>query len=105
LSFKKIQSRAVIGLLTGYNTLRKRLYVMGMRNNPTCRKCGTEEEMSVPISCECEALAALKHTGLCYFFLDPEDVRKLSIGAMWNFGKRKGLLYLSNKSWGTKGLF
>ena len=38
-----------------------------------------------------EALASLIHTYLGSFFLDPEDIRKLSIGANWNFGKGTGL--------------
>jgi hypothetical protein len=59
LSFNRTQSRVVIGLLIGHNTLRRHLYIMGMSNNPTCRKCGTEEETSVHILCECEALASL----------------------------------------------
>jgi len=54
-------------LLTGHNTLRRHLYVMGMSNNPTCRKCGTEEETSVHILCECEALASLRHAHLGSF--------------------------------------
>jgi len=82
----------VIGLLTGHNTLRRRLYVMGLSNNSACRKCGTEEETSVHILCECEALVSLRHVHLCCFFLDPEDIRKLSIGAIWNFAKGTGLL-------------
>ena len=65
---------------------------MGLSNNPTCRKCGIEEETSVHILCECEALASLRHTHLGSFFLDPEDIRKLSIGAIWNFAKGTGLL-------------
>jgi hypothetical protein len=36
-----------------------------------------------------EALASLRHTYLGSFFLDPEDIRR---GAIWNFGKGKGLL-------------
>jgi hypothetical protein len=55
---------------------------MGLRNNPTCRKCGTEEETSVHVLCECEALASFRHTYVGSFFLDPEDVRKLNIGAI-----------------------
>jgi hypothetical protein len=55
LSFNGTQSRVVIGLLTGHNTLRRHLYIMGLSNNPTCRKCGTEEKTSVHIVCECEA--------------------------------------------------
>ena len=51
LSFNRTQSRVVIGLLTGHNTLRRHLYVMGLSNNPICRKCGTEKETSVHILC------------------------------------------------------
>jgi len=91
LSFNRIQSRVVIGLLTRHNTLRRHLYKMGLSNNPTCRICATEEETSFHILCECEALASLGHTHLGSFFLDPENVRKLSIGAIWNFAKGAGL--------------
>ena len=92
LSFIRTKSRVVIGLLTGHNTLRRHLYVMGLSNNPTCRKCGTEEQTSVHTLCECEALASLRHTYLGSFFLDPEDIRKLSLGALCNFAKRIALL-------------
>jgi hypothetical protein len=92
LSFNRTQSRVVIGLLTGHNNLRKHLYVMGLSNNPTCRKCGIEEETSIHMLCECEAFTSLRHTHQGSFFLDPEDIRKLRIGAIWNFGKGTGLL-------------
>jgi len=49
LSFYRTQSRVVTGLLTGHNTLRRYLYIMGLSNNRICRKCGTEEETSVYI--------------------------------------------------------
>ena len=87
LSFNKTQSRIVTGVLTGYNTLRRHLSVMGLINNPTCRKCGTEEDTSVHILCECEALASFGHAHTGTFFLDPEDTMHLSIGAVWNVGK------------------
>jgi len=92
LSFNTTQTRAVIGLLTGHNTLRRHLHVMWLNDNPTCRKCGTEEETSVHILCECKALASLRHTYLGSFFLDPEDIRVLGMGAIWNFVKGIGLL-------------
>ena len=92
LSFNRTQSRVVIGLLTGHNTLRRQLYVTGLSDNLTCRKCGTEEETSVHVLCECEALASLRHAHLGSFILDPEDIRKLSIGANWNLRKGTGLL-------------
>jgi len=91
LSFSRTQTRVVIGRLTGHNTLRGHLYIMGLSHNHTCRMCGTEEETSVHILCECEALASLRHSYLGSF-LDPEDIRKISIGAIWNFAKGTGLL-------------
>jgi len=87
LSFNRTQSRVVTGLLTGLNSLRRHLYVMGLINNPTCRKCGTEEEISFHILCECEALASLRYACLGSFFLDPEDIKNLILVAIWNFSK------------------
>jgi hypothetical protein len=65
LSFNRTQSRVVIGLLTGHNTLRRHLYIIGLSNNPICRKCGTKEETSAHILCECEALALLRRSKKC----------------------------------------
>jgi hypothetical protein len=42
--------------------------------------------------CECEALASLRHTYLGSFFLNPEDIRLLVMGAIWNFAKGTVLL-------------
>jgi len=72
--------------------VRRHLYVIGLSNKPICRKCGTEEETSVNILCECEDLASLRHTYLGSLFLDREDIRELSTGAIWNFAKGTGLL-------------
>ena len=65
---------------------------MGLCNNHICRRCGTEEETSVHVLCECEALASLRDTYLGSFFLDPEDIKKLGVGAIWSFDKGTGLL-------------
>ena len=92
LSFNRTQTRVVTALLTGHNTLRRHLHIMGLYNDPMCRKCGTEEETSVHILCECEALASPRHAYLGSFFLDPEDVQELGVGAIWNFAKGTWLL-------------
>jgi hypothetical protein len=63
---------------------------MWLSNNPICRKCGTEEETSVHVLCECEALASLRHSYLGSFFLGPKDIRKLNIGVIWKFAKEEG---------------
>jgi len=87
LSIDRTQSRIVIGLLTGHNTLRRYLHLMGLTNSPTCRRGGVEDETSAHIFFECEALASLRHVYLSSFFLDPEDIKSLSLGAIWNFSK------------------
>ena len=92
LSFNRAQSRVVICFHTGHNTLRIHLYVMELSSNPTCRKRGNEEETSVNDLCECGALASLRHAYLGSFFLDPEDVTNLIIGATCKCGKGTGLL-------------
>jgi hypothetical protein len=90
LSSNRNQSRVVTGLLTGNNTLRRHLYLLGLLDHPLCRKCGVKEETSAHILCECEALAALGHRYLSSF-LEPEDIKSISLGAIWSFSRATGL--------------
>jgi hypothetical protein len=75
VSFNRTQCRAVIGLLTGHNTLRRHLYLLGLQDSPLCRKCGVMEESSAHILCECEALPSLRHEYLGSFFLEPKGIQ------------------------------
>jgi hypothetical protein len=104
LFFNRKQSRVVIGLLTGHNTLRRRPNLMGPTNIPVCSWCGVEDETLPHIHCECEALASLRYVHLGSFFLDPEDIKSLTLGAIWNFSKGTGLPWTVIILWGTKGL-
>ena len=45
LSFNRTKSRVVTGLLTGHNTLRRHLHLMGLSGSPLCR-CGAEAQTS-----------------------------------------------------------
>jgi hypothetical protein len=63
---------------------------MGLSYSPLCRKCGAEEETSADVLCECEALAIHRHTYLGSFFLDPEDIRELSLGRSGTLLKGQG---------------
>jgi len=74
-----------------HNSFRRHIYLMELSSNPTFKKCGTEEETSVHVLCECVALTSLRHACLVSFFMDPEDVTNLIMGAIWNFGKGTGL--------------
>ena len=91
LSFNRTQSRAVTGLLTGHNNLRRHLHVLGLTDSPLCRKCGVSEKTSVHILCEYGALTSLRYVHLCSPFLEPEDIKKINVGANWNFSKATGL--------------
>jgi len=91
LSFNSNQSRVVTGLLTGHNTLRRHLYLLGLLDSPLCRKCGVKEETSAQILCECETLASLRHRYLGSFFLESEGVKSINLGAIWNFSRATGL--------------
>jgi len=46
MTFNRIQSRVVTGLLMGHNTMRRHLYLLGLLDSPVCRKCGVGEETS-----------------------------------------------------------
>ena len=44
-----------------------------------------------------------KGQNIWFPFLDPEDIKILSLGAIWNFGKGTGLSCADITLWGTKG--
>jgi hypothetical protein len=101
MSFNKTQSRAVTGLLTGHNTLRWHLYLLGLQDNALCRKCGAMEDTSAHILCECETLASLRHARLGSF-LEPKDIQSISLGLSGASVMLRGSL---DWTWGTKGRF
>jgi len=61
MTFNGIQSRVVTGFLTGFNTLRRHLYLLGLLDSLLCRKCGVTDETLAHILCECEASDSLRH--------------------------------------------
>ena len=67
------------------------LHLLGLHDSSLCRKCGVREETSAHILCECEALGSLRHAYLGSFFLEPEDIRIVGLGAIWNYSKATGL--------------
>jgi len=79
----------VVTVLTGRNSLRRYLYIWGLMDSLLCRRCRAEEETSVHVLCECEALATLRHTYLGSSFVDFVDVR--SLGVICNIMKGTGL--------------
>jgi hypothetical protein len=91
LSFNRTHSRTVTDLITGHITLRRHLHLLGLLGSPLRRRCGVKEETSAHILCECEALASLRHAYLGSFSMEPEDIKSINLGAIWNFSKVTGL--------------
>jgi hypothetical protein len=91
LSFNRTKSSTIIGLLTGHNTLRRHFYLLGLSDSPLCGRCGSENETSALILCAREALVSHRHMYLDSFFLEPEDIKYISLEAIWKFGKVTGL--------------
>ena len=87
LSFNRIQSKVVPGLLTGHNTLKRHHHLLGLSDSPLCRRCGTENATSADTLCECEVLSTLRHAYLGSFCLEPEGIKSISLGAIWKFSK------------------
>jgi hypothetical protein len=91
LSFNRTHSTVLTGLLTGHNTLGRPLHLMGLSDSPFCTRCKAEDQPSAHILCEGEALASLRRAFLDYFFLEPDDIKNISLGVIWKFGKVTGL--------------
>jgi len=91
----RTRSRNVTGLLAGHNTLRKHLHLMELIYSPLCR-CEEEEETSAHILCECEALASFRHAHLDSLLLDPEDIKRQSLGPSRTSVKEQGSLDLAS---------
>ena len=88
-SCNRTHSRVVTDLLTAHNTVRRHLHRNGAVS-PLCRRCGAEDETSAHIPWECEALASLRHVYLGSS-LEPEGIKSIILGAIWNFSKETGL--------------
>ena len=64
---------------------------MGLSDSALCRRSGAEDETSASILCECEAKDSLIHAYQGSFFLEPQDIKFIVIGAIWKFSKATGL--------------
>jgi len=91
LRVNRTQSRAVIGLFTGRNTLRRHFYLLGLLASPLCRKCRVTDETLAHIVCEYEAVASLRHAYLGSFSCSLTIFKVYAWGAIWSFGKASGL--------------
>jgi len=97
LSFNRTQTRVVIGLLSGHNTMRRHLYFMGLINSPYV---GGVEQRRKPQRTFCmkPSLHSDIRTYLGSLLLNPEDVGSLSLEAIWNLRKGTGPPWLGHQN-------
>jgi hypothetical protein len=98
LSFSRIKSRVFTGLLTGHNTLRRHLYIVGLIENSLCKRWGAEEETSAHVLCESETLAIFRHTTWVPFSWTLKMLEVLRLRAVWNLIKGTSLPRLWHQS-------
>jgi hypothetical protein len=67
------QLRWVVGILTGHCHLKGHLFKLGVTADPICERCLEDDESSIHILCDCEAVAytRFRHLGQC--FMEPSD--------------------------------
>lgn len=73
-----MQINVVVGILTGYCRLRKRLTNMRIGDNPRYRKWDFHEETAHQILCECYELVRFRKEYIGDYFLESLDYRDIS---------------------------
>jgi hypothetical protein len=57
------------------------------RYGPGVDSASNRNETSAHILCECEALASFRHVYLGSLFVEPDDIKSIRLGAIWNLVK------------------
>ncbi|KAJ8976611.1 hypothetical protein NQ317_009702 [Molorchus minor] len=60
LNLNRKQTRTIIGTLTGHCPLQRHLDKMRLANDPTCRRCGEDEESAPPCTLLLRGLGSLQ---------------------------------------------
>ena len=85
LTFNRTQPMVVTRILAGHNALRRHLHLLGLLERVS--EVWGEKGNLGHILYKCEALALLRNAYLGSFSLEPEDIKSLSLWAIWNFSK------------------
>jgi hypothetical protein len=81
----------VAGLFTGHYHLKRRLFKLGLSDDPICETC-QEEESATHILCHCDAIAYLRFHRLGQFFMEPSDYYDTPISKVLHFIRGVGLI-------------
>jgi hypothetical protein len=103
LSFTMIQSRVVTGLLTGRNTLRRHLYIMGLIDSPHVSEVWNRGGYLSSRFVQAWSLDDTQVYLCVSFFSWTWGCYKVSLGAVWNFIRGTVLPWLGHQLKGHEG--
>jgi hypothetical protein len=75
----------VVGLLTGHCHLKGHLFKLGLTVDPICERCLDDDESSIHILCDCEAVAYTRFRHLGQYFMEPSDYYDVPIDKVVHF--------------------
>ncbi|XP_020298245.1 uncharacterized protein LOC109862582 [Pseudomyrmex gracilis] len=91
LSMDRNRLKLSIGLLTGHWAFRAHLYNVEFADKTNCRLCGEEKEDNKHILCRCQSLVLKKFRSLGCMFVEPEDLKNITIGHLRSLAENAGL--------------
>jgi hypothetical protein len=92
LKLNRDQLRWLVGLFTGHCHLKGHLFKLGLIDDPTCERCLEEDESTMHVLCDCEAIAHLWFCHLGQFFMEPGVYYDAPISRVLQFMPSAGLL-------------
>jgi hypothetical protein len=92
LRLNRDQLRWVVGLLTRHCHLKGHLFKLGLTADPICERCLEDDESSIHILRDCEALAYTRFRLLGQYFMEPSDYYDTPIDKVLHFIRSVGLI-------------
>ena len=96
LGLHRRKCQLITSIFTGHCRLMRHLWIMGLKDAATCRRCGEAEETPLHILGECPGLARLRWTRLGSPFFHIGSIREIPLGKMVSFVEATGLLEWPN---------
>jgi hypothetical protein len=84
--------RWVVELFTGHCHLEEHLFKLGLRDDPTCKRCLEKDESATHILSDCKAIAYLRFHYLSQSFMEPSDYYDAPINKVLHFIQSAGLI-------------
>ncbi|KAJ8916435.1 hypothetical protein NQ315_014648 [Exocentrus adspersus] len=91
VNLNRANIKIITGLLTGHGRLNKHLNTIGLSPDSRCKLCGTSDEDSVHVLCDCPRVIVNRHKHFGAGYLAPEDIREIPVDKVLAFARSTGL--------------